>query len=198
MAFLCNAMDIQYAVFTFAILMKKTLISFIFLFLPVLAFSQRLFIAADGTTATDFRRIIGHRDKQGTRIFDQRFVKKNGTYYLQIRTYNRFGEDKMLKEGAILQIHMMYHKGVVDVKCNKVSTFDDKKYYADYPITEQQIDLIIQNKYVNVVVETTVDTIDVEGNNEFNYDLRSAASAILTGRDVEGRKVKPEERELPR
>lgn len=177
--------------------MKRVLLMILFS-LPIVCSAQRLFRDTSGTMATDFLNIIGHRDEHGTRIVDHRFMKKGNDYILQLKLTNRHGDAPCLKEGGKVTFNLMFHKGAVTLTCNHVNTIKDERCYADYPITESQLDMIIQNKYVNVVLETMVDTIDFESTGRFNYDLRSAASIIVSGRDIHGDKVKVEERTLPR
>ncbi|MBS1771587.1 MAG: hypothetical protein JST82_01915 [Bacteroidetes bacterium] len=178
--------------------MKKALL-IICCFLPLTVFSQRLFKTPDGVTATDFLNLVEYSQGKYKLLISQRFVKEGDAYYLELRMLNKKGGEPGFLKGGRLHFYMMFHKGEVDVQCTEVKDLNNEgqKYYARYPLTEKDIDMFIQNKFTNFILETAVTTIDAEGDNRVNYDIRSAAAAIITGRDIRGEKIIPETRALP-
>jgi hypothetical protein len=166
----------------------------VILLLPALCNAQDLLKHPDGTLNTDWRRLFGHRDDYGTRIVDQRFVKRNDSLFLEIRTNNRFGDDVVIKQGSEISFELIMHKGQVKSRATNIRTlpYGKKNFYylAEYPFTQTELDKLIQNKFGYIDLETSFDKIHIRANNESIYDVRSAASAIVTGRDINDDDIK--------
>lgn len=170
------------------------------LHLPYVAKSQDLFSHPDGTITTNQEKLFAKKDKIGTRVADQRFIKRNDSIFIELEVREQYADMVNIKEGYNLIFYFQMHKGQVKTKANKINItwhphkpFSSKKIshtVVEYFLSEAQVDSIIQNKSRNITMQTTVDVLDVDIENEWNYNLRSAASAIISGRDIHDDKIK--------
>ena len=106
----------------------------------------------------------------------------------------------IISNGDSIKIHFIMHKGTLTSTCINTSnesyklhamgSVQGKFMFAEYYLTPAQIDSIIQNKVRNIELFASKLMIDAEMENEWNYDFRSAAAAIISGRDINDRKIK--------
>jgi|GEM_PF-3734508 len=161
--------------------------------------AQDLIMSNDNILTTDWRRLYGTRDKDGTWMANQRFIKRNDSFFIEIKAYERFGEQVISKEGDNMQFHFQMHKGTITAKCTKstttwhkynaISSKESSFTFLEYHLLPRQVDSIIQNKVRNINISAK-HPIAAEIENEWNYDLRSAAAAIISGRDIRDNKIK--------
>lgn len=162
----------------------------VLLFFSLNVNAQELFEYPDGMLASSWVELIKKDDNNGkSRFYKQRFVRIDTSYYLQLSVYRRSGSEGLLMPGNKIHIELLMRKGNIDLTCASGAIEEQWFYFALYPLTTQQLDAIIQNKFVKMQIETPIDTLNIEGVNSLNYDWRSGAAAIITERDINGRPI---------
>lgn len=177
----------------------KVLLLLIFLF-PIAADAQDLILSKENVLTTNWRRLYDIKDENGKWVANQRFIKRNDSFFVEIKAYERYGKDLIISNGDSIKIHFIMHKGTLTSTCINTSKESYKLHamgseqgkfmFAEYYLTPAQIDSIIQNKVRNIELFASKLMIDAEMENEWNYDFRSAAAAIISGRDINDRKIK--------
>lgn len=177
----------------------KVLLLLAFLF-PFASDAQDLIQSPDNVLTTNWRRLYDIKDGNGKWVANQRFIKRNDSFFVEIKAYERYGKDLIIAKGDSLKIHFIMHKGTITASCINTSKESYKLHtwsseqgrfmFALYYLTPAQIDSIIQNKVRNIELFASNLMIDAEMENEWNYDFRSAAAAIISGRDINDRKIK--------
>jgi hypothetical protein len=174
--------------------------------------AQKLFLINKSRLQTNWHGLLEERGEDGVIKGRYRFCKDDKGYYFELAIFRHPGkrqpfEKKRERVGIYftpedkIQFTLLMNKGIVSLPVRDTTMIHSENSgidfgYIRFAATEPQLNDIIQNKSVNITFTASGEKVEKELNDDINFDLRSAASAIVTQRDIRGEKLRTYERTL--
>jgi hypothetical protein len=189
-----------------------TLFMFVLLTASYATKAQKLFLINKTLLRTNWRELLDVRTGNGVVKAFHRFGKDDEGYYLELKVFRDPGHKPILSKAPELinvyftkedkvQFTLLMNKGIVilPVRDTNIIHLPDSKVdcsYVRFAATEAQLNDLIQNKSVNLMFTGSGEKVEKEMRDDLNFDIRSAASAILIQRDIRGEKLHIHEKTL--